>query len=75
MAMITKAKIRGSLKSLTIWFNGALLVALPVAEYLKSVLPEVQQYVDADTYKAIGAVVVVANILLRFRTATGLDNK
>lgn len=70
-----KAKLLGCFKSLTIWFNGLLLAALPAADYLKASLPDIQQYINVDTFKTIGAAVVIVNILLRFRTKTALENK
>jgi hypothetical protein len=68
-------KLKGMRKSFTIWFNGLLLAALPIAEYAKDSLPDLAGYLSAETYKAIGLVVVVTNIVLRFRTSTSLADK
>lgn len=68
-------KLRGARKSVVIWLNGALLVALPVLDYAKDSLPQLAEFLSPDTYKTIGMVVVVANIVLRFRTATSLADK
>jgi hypothetical protein len=68
-------KMKGMRRSLTIWFNGLMLAALPVVEYAKDSLPQLGEYLSPTTYKVVGLVVVLANILLRFRTSTSLADK
>ena len=68
-------RLRRAHKSLTIWVNGILLAALPVFEYAKDSLPQIKDFLGAETYKTIGLIVVVANIALRFRTTKALDEK
>ena len=68
-------KIKGMLKSWTIWFNSlaaAVLAGLPsAAEYI----PQLAPYVADHWYKILGAIVVGANLLLRFKTNTSLSDK
>ncbi len=73
--MQIKLNLQGAFKSLTIWFNSLLLLALPVAEYASSSLPQLQQYLGVETYKLVGLIVVTANILLRFKTKAPLSEK
>ena len=75
MARKLKAQLRGALRSLTMWFNTTLLVLLPIFEYAEQVYPQLQAYVGPELYKTMGLVVVVGNILLRFRTYQALQDK
>lgn len=68
-------KIKKSYKSMTIWLNGILLAALPVIEYARDNLQEVQQFLPDNIYRSMGLAVVVVNIVLRFRTDKGLHEK
>lgn len=68
-------KIRGARKSVVIWFNSSLLAALPVFEALHDALPELQQFLPDNIYKWAGLVVVVVNIILRFKTDKPLEEK
>ncbi len=70
-----KEKLYGAVKSITIWFNSLILLALPVAEYASLALPQLQEYLGVETYKLVGLIVVVANILLRFKTKESLSEK
>lgn len=74
MNMLSK-KIKKSYKSVTIWLNGILLAALPVVEYARDNLQEVQQFLPDNIYRSMGLAVVVLNIALRFRTDKGLHEK
>ena len=67
--------LKGSLKSLTIWFNGALLALLPLFEYFKDSLPQLQEWLGDDLYKKVGLFVVVANIFLRYKTKKPVSEK
>jgi hypothetical protein len=73
--MNLKQKLRGMRKSMTIWFNGLMLAALPLAEYARDSLPQLSDYLSPTTYKTIGLAVVAVNIVLRFRTSTSLADK
>lgn len=68
-------KLKGALRSFTVWFNGLLLAALPLFEVAKEYLPELQTYVTPEVYKWVGLAVVVGNIMLRFRTSMPLEAK
>ena len=69
-----KARIRNAWRSLTIWFNGVLLAAIPTVELLKDAIPDLQSYLDAATYKNIMLAIVTANIFLRLRTSAPLES-
>lgn len=73
--MSLKLKLCGMHKSLTIWFNGLLLAALPVLDYAKDSLPQLTDFLSPSVYKTIGLIVVSVNILLRFRTSGSLADK
>lgn len=75
MGASIKAKIRGAWKSWTIWLNGVALAALPVIDMLKESVPQLERYVDAQSYKFAMLAVIVSNIVLRVKTSTGLQNK
>ena len=68
-------KLKGSTSSLTIKFNAFLLAAFPVIEYAKEALPALQEFMTPDVYKVVGLIVVVANVLLRFKTTESLAQK
>lgn len=68
-------KLKGSYKSLVIWFNGAALSLMGLLDLFHDSLSELSQYLPDNLYKKIGLTVVVANILLRFKTSKGLENK
>ena len=67
--------LKGSLKSLTIWFNGILLALLPLMEYLKDSLPQLQEWLGPDLYRTVGLIVVIGNILLRYKTNKPVSEK
>lgn len=67
--------LRGVRKSLTIWFNSALLAALPVFELAHSYLPELQSYLPDNVYRIMGIITVAGNIALRFKTTKPLSEK
>lgn len=73
------AKIRQRLKkcwkSLTIAINGFVLSAIPVVEYARSSMAEMRELLTPDSYKWVALSLVVANIILRFRTTSDLADK
>lgn len=77
--MNLERKLRGALRSMTMWFNGLLLAAWPFAEQIvggmREYMPELQPYLPADVFKWVGLAVVVLNIALRVRTTRALDEK
>lgn len=70
-----KAKLANMYKSLTIWVNGVLLAAVPMIGPIKENLPDIGQYLTPELFKYVGIAVVVANILLRFKTDKSLADK
>ena len=66
---------KGALKSWTIWFNSLCLAVVPVIDILKDSLPQLQEYIDATTYKLLGLTVLLVNIGLRIKTTTSLAEK
>lgn len=70
-----KKKIRGAKRSLTIWINSAfasISVALPIAQ---DQIPQVKPFIPPEIYHYMLMFVIVGNVLLRFRTNKGLDEK
>jgi hypothetical protein len=67
--------LRGAVRSLTLWVNGALgsiIIALPV---LQANFPALEQYLGHDTYRYAMGAIVAANILLRVKTTSSLQDK
>lgn len=70
-----KAKLRGTVRSFTIWANGiagSIYLGLPM---LQDSLPQLQAYIPANFFQFLMGGVIVVNILLRFKTNTGLEHK
>jgi len=68
-------KLKRAHKSLTIWLNGvagALITGLPM---LQDSLPALSQYVPDQAFKYAMGLVIVMNIMLRFKTTTSLGDK
>lgn len=68
-------KLKGAYKSVVIWFNGITLSLMSLFELFHESMPELSQYIPDNVYRVVGAVVLVVNIALRFKTRTGLENK
>ena len=69
------AKIKGAGKSLTLWFNsimGSAVVMLPPAQ---ESFPQLADYIPSNWYHLSMGALIVGNMVLRFKTATGLENK
>lgn len=66
-------KLKGAWKSWVIWFNGLAAAVLALLPMLQDALPAIQQYVPDIRWAAVG--IIVANIALRFKTKTALENK
>lgn len=69
------ADLKRTHKSATIWLNSLALTALEITSHLKEYFPELQEYLSPDFYRQAMIVIIVANLLLRFRTNTALRNK
>lgn len=67
--------LQGAMKSLTIWFNGLLLAALPTFQMAADAIPQLHEYLPDNIYKTIGLIAVGGNILLRFKTNQPLKDK
>ena len=67
--------MRGTLKSMTIWFNGVLLGLLPLFEMVMASFPQLHEFLPDNQYKTVGLIAVVGNILLRFKTNKPLSQK
>lgn len=70
-----KKKLAGAKKSWTIRLNTLFLALLPVLLYAQEMLPQLQEFLSRETYQTVGLIVVVLNILLRFRTDKPLSDK
>lgn len=68
-------KLKGSLKSVTVWVNSIFLSLLPFYDDLRTSLPELQPYLPDDAYKKMVFALVILNIVLRFRTKVDLKDK
>ena len=62
-------------KSLTIIFNSLMLSAIEFLPMAKDSFPELQEYLPADIYKQGMLILVVGNIILRFKTQSALRAK
>lgn len=70
-----KAKLAGAWKSWTVWFNGIVLIVVPLLPVLADNLPQFQPYIPANLFKYAMLAVLVGNVALRFKTTTGLEQK
>ena len=68
-------KIKGSYKSVTIWFNGLALSFVSLFDLFHDSLPELSQFIPDNIYKKVGLGIVIGNILLRFKTSKPLQEK
>lgn len=70
-----KEKINGMLRSWVIWFNGLMAMFVAGLPMLQDALPQLVPFADDVLYKRVGLFVVVANMLLRFKTHKSLADK
>lgn len=68
-------KLAGCKRSMTVWFNSVAAVLIPSLPMFGDSIPQLQPYLTPSLYQWIGGVVVFANIALRFKTKTALENK
>ena len=73
--MAIKKKLKGAWRSLTIQVNAFALALIPVIQYANDHFEDVRGMVGQDTYKSLALALLVINILLRFKTATALEDK
>jgi len=67
--------LRGALRSMTMWVNGAAAAGLAALPTLREDFPQLEQYLDHQVYRWAMGALVVANMLLRVKTRTGLADK
>lgn len=69
-------RLKGALRSRTIWFNAVALPMLATMfDQAQANLPVLQPWLPADRFQAIAVVSVVGNIVLRGLTTRGLEHK
>lgn len=70
------AKLRGSLKSLTVWFNGVMAAAPAALLYAQDQLPMLRDYLPLNLYGYAFGATVLGNLALRFfRRQDPLEDK
>lgn len=70
-----KQRLSKCWKSLTVAVNGLILSAIPLIEYLRANVDQVRDFLSPETYKWLALSLVVANIILRFKTTSDLADK
>ena len=68
-------KLRGALKSLVVWFNSTVALAVPALDYAQQQIPLLYNILPTNLYGWSFGLVVALNVLLRFRTRTALEYK
>lgn len=68
-------KLKGTIKSKTMWFNSVLVFVWVFLEITNEMLPVLQQYLPEAIYKWVGLIVVLVNMYLRTKTKTSLGEK
>ncbi len=63
-----KDMIMGAVKSMTIWFNTAVAAFIFALPELQLALPQMAAYLPVDIYKWLALVVILSNIVLRFKS-------
>lgn len=70
-----KADAAASYKSWTIIFNSAVGTIATFLPDLITLMPDLQEYIEAPTYKTWMLVLLIGNFLLRFKTTKALRDK
>jgi hypothetical protein len=69
-------KLRGALRSKTVWFNAvAIPVLLLILDQLQANLGLLAAYLPVDKMQTVGAVSIIGNIVLRAMTSSALEHK
>ena len=68
-------RVKNSWKSWTIWFNGTAIALMAFWPDLVTNFPTIQGYVSDITYKRIMGLILVINLILRFKTTKDLADK
>lgn len=69
------AKLRGAFRSLTIWVTSGFAATAPMLDYAQEQIPLLSSVLPTNLYQWAFGGLIVASILLRFRTKTALENK
>ncbi len=72
---MTWLHLKGAVRSWTIWFNGVAAIAWAGLPSLQEAFPQLQSYLPAKGYQYAMGLIIVGNILMRFRTKTSLAAK
>lgn len=70
-----KSKLQGCRRSLTIWFNGLIGTAIILLPEAQSQFPQLEGYLSESLYRSLMGAIIVANIILRFKTTADLAQK
>jgi len=68
-------KLLNAWRSKVVLMNALLLVLLPFTDQILAALPQLREFIPENIYKTVGALAVVANLLLRFATSRPLEAK
>lgn len=74
-SIVTLDRIKGSIRSLTIWINGILLALIPLYETFKNDFVQLQPYMTDANYRKLAVLIIIGNVILRFRTTKDLADK
>lgn len=69
------ADVKRAYVSMTIWVNGIALTIMGLLPLAQDYAPQLQEYISPELYKQMMLIIVVANILLRFKTSSALRDK
>ena len=75
MLLVLRAKLAKAHKSFTIWFNGIVGSLLVVLPYALDQWQGLHGMINESFYHNITVLLVVGNILARFKTSGGLETK
>ena len=69
------ADLKRAHTSWTIWVNGIALTILEALPYAQDVFPQIKEYISPDFYKQGMTTLIVANLILRFKTKSAIKDK
>jgi hypothetical protein len=77
MIALIKERLKGAWKSITIWVNGILAGLVVMWPDIQAALAntDFEPYVGAVAARWVMLAIVVLNIIIRFRTTKGLEQK
>ena len=68
-------KLRGALRSWTVWFNALSAAAIPALDYAQNNLALVKDFLPQHWYGIALVAIVAGNVALRFKTNNDLSDK